>query len=176
MENWDVVQNQLLQKAHIEMSNLAKKNLNTFDFLTVVNILVNHIENIPKFFDPCKTFEKKFIVGNIIQAKAIDIAFEYLKKKIEEEKRRREDLKKKAELFIKAVIEERQRKIAELREMEERMRREAERRRFERMMAIQRAKNTYEELQIRRLKREMDEDDDFDDIDDIDDFDDDDFY
>ena len=53
------------------------------------------------------------------------------------------------------------------------MRREAERRRFERMMAIQRAKNMYEELQIRRLKREMDEDDDFDDLDD---FDDDGFY
>jgi hypothetical protein len=60
MENWNVVQNQLIQKAIIEMSNKAKNNLNTVDFNTVVNILCNHIEKIPGFIDYCKINEKKY--------------------------------------------------------------------------------------------------------------------
>ena len=63
MENWNVVQNQLIQKAIIEMSNKAKNNLNTVDFNTVVNILCNHIEKIPGFFDYCKINEKKILLG-----------------------------------------------------------------------------------------------------------------
>ncbi len=88
-------------------------------------------------------------------------------------------------MFVRLINEERQRKIAELRQIEESIKREVERRRHERMMAIEKVKSMIDKLKfgikIRNLwyNGMMDYDDYYDDYDyDYDDdFDDDDeFY
>ncbi len=119
MENWDVVQNQLIQKAIIEMSNKAKNNLNTVDFNTVVNILCNHIDKIPGFFDSCKINEKKNIIRNLIRDNAKNIASEYINKKVEEERIKREHERQINEINLKLKEQEKKRKDLESKMEEE---------------------------------------------------------
>jgi len=115
LQNWNSVKSQLLQKAYIEMTNKSKTNLNTKDSSKIIEILVTHIETIPKFFDQCKTEKRKSELISELKSNARPIAEDYIRKIEEEERRRREE-------------EERERRYRQQLEEAEERRREAERR------------------------------------------------
>ena len=115
LQNWNSVKSQLLQKAYIEMTNKSKTNLNTKDSSKIIEILVSHIETIPKFFDQCKTEKRKSELISELKSNARPIAEDYIRKIEEEERRRREE-------------EERERRYRQQLEEAEERRREAERR------------------------------------------------
>ena len=52
------------------MSNKAKTNLNSLDINKITEILIQHIEMLPKFFDFCKDKEKKKELLNEIKINA----------------------------------------------------------------------------------------------------------
>ena len=91
LENWSMIKTQLLQQAYIEMNNKSRTNLGSTNLEQVSNILSSHIETLPKFFDVCKTEEKKNEIRNEIKNSAKQIAQEYINKKNEEEERKKEE-------------------------------------------------------------------------------------
>ena len=58
LPNWDLIKSQLIQQAYIEMLNKSRTSLGS-DVNQAINILINHIENLPYFYNECKTEEKK---------------------------------------------------------------------------------------------------------------------
>ena len=68
------------------MTNKSKSNLGSTDLNQVMNILMNHIENLPYFYDECKTEERKNELRNEIKERAEIIAKDYInEKKIKEQ-------------------------------------------------------------------------------------------
>ena len=59
LESWNSAKTQLLYKAYIEMSNKFKSNLSTKDSSKLIELLLSHIDTIPKFYDLCKTEQRK---------------------------------------------------------------------------------------------------------------------
>jgi hypothetical protein len=120
LQNWDTIKLQKLQQAFIEMNNKSKTDLNTLNLNQVTEILVQHIEMIPKFFDFCKENERKKEVLEQIKINAKQIAQEYLNRKNKEikEKTEHEEMTKNLQNVIKAEEarykeEEKRRKEAE---------------------------------------------------------------
>ena len=120
LQNWDTIKLQKLQQAFIEMNNKSKTDLNTLNLNEVTEILVQHIEMIPKFFDFCKENERKKEVLEQIKINAKQIAQEYLNRKNKEikEKTEHEEMTKNLQNVIKAEEarykeEEKRRKEAE---------------------------------------------------------------
>ena len=134
LQNWNIIKTQLIQQSYIEMNNKSKTNLGTTDLEEVMNILISHIESLPKFFDLCKTEERKNEIRNEIRNKSKQIAQEYINKKEEEKKRREEE-------------EERERNY-------QRMLREAEERRQEAERAAERERRRRQEEENRRRWQE----------------------
>ena len=130
LQNWGTIKTQLLQQAYIEMNNKSRTSLGSTDLNQVTNILAEHIETIPKFFDLCKTEERKNEVRNEIKNSAKQIAQEYINKKLEEEKRRREEEERERRYQrMLEEAEERRRQAEREAEMERRRRQEEENRR-----------------------------------------------
>ena len=134
LQNWNIIKSQLIQQAYIEMTNKSKTNLGTTNLEQAINILSQHIETIPKFFDPCKTESKKNEIRNEIKNNAKPIAVEYINKKEEEIRRKKEE-------------EERERKYQQ-------MLREAEERQREAQRAYERERRLREEEENRRRREE----------------------
>lgn len=84
-QNWDKVKAQMIKQAEIEIKNKAKNIQDSTNLYKIINILINHIEKIPNFFDECKTEERKKEVKKEIREKAIITAKEYYDKKEEQE-------------------------------------------------------------------------------------------
>ena len=142
LESWNTVKTQLIQKAYIEMTNKSKSNLNTKDSSKIIEILVSHIDTIPKFYDPCKTEQRKSELISELKSSAKPIADDYIKKVEEEERRRQEE-------------EERERRYRRMLEEAEERRREAERRaEYERQRREQEERRRRQEEENRRRRQE----------------------
>lgn len=120
LQNWDTIKLQKLQQAFIEMNNKSKTDLNSLNLNEITEILVQHIEMIPKFFDFCKESERKKEILEQIRINAKQIAQEYLNRKNKEikEKAEHEEITKNLQNVIKVEEarckdEEKRRKEAE---------------------------------------------------------------
>ena len=130
LQNWGTIKTQLLQQAYIEMNNKSRTNLGSTNLDQVTNILSGHIETLPKFFDVCKTEERKNELRSEIKNNARQIAQDYINKKLEEEKRKREEEERERRYQrMLEEAEERRRQAEREAEMERRRRQEEERRR-----------------------------------------------
>ena len=129
LQNWNTIKTQLLQKAYIEMTNKSKTNLNTKELSKIIEILVLHIQSIPKFFDECKTEQRKNELISEIKTNANPIAQDYIKRIEEEEKRKREEEERERAYRRQLEEAERRRIEAERRAEAERRKREEENRR-----------------------------------------------
>ena len=129
LQDWNSVKSQLLQKAYIEMTNKSKTNLNTTDASKIIGILVSHLDTVPKFYDPCKTEQRKAELISELKSSASPIANDYIKRIQEEEKRRREEEEREREYRRRLEEAEERRREAERRAEAERRRREEENRR-----------------------------------------------
>ena len=112
------------------MIKKSKTNLKTKDATKIIEILISHLDTIPKFYDPCKTEQRKMELISELKATALSIANDYIKRIQEEEKKEEEHKRQMA--MAEAKIKEMQRKAEEerrKREEEERRRREEEERR-----------------------------------------------
>ena len=124
------------------MTNKSKSNLNTKDSSKIIEILVSHIDTIPKFYDPCKTEQRKSELISELKSSAKPIADDYIKKVEEEERRRQEE-------------EERERRYRRMLEEAEERRREAERRaEYERQRREQEERRRRQEEENRRRRQE----------------------
>ena len=130
LKDWNSVKTQLFQQAQIEMINKSKQNLGSTDLNQVTNVLMNHIENLPYFFDECRTEERKNEIRAKIRERAEIIAKDYIKeKKLKEEMERanREERQK----LMKQLEENEKRRIQsekELRQERERLEQERKKR------------------------------------------------
>ena len=139
LKDWNSVKTQLFQQAQIEMINKSKQNLGSTDLNQVTNVLMNHIENLPYFFDECRTEERKNEIRAKIRERAEIIAKDYIKeKKLKEEMERanreeRQKLMKQLEENEKRRIqsEKELRQEREILEQERKKREQAERERQE---------------------------------------------
>ena len=130
LQNWGTIKTQLLQQAYIEMNNKSRTSLGSTNLDQVTNILSGHIETIPKFFDVCKTEERKNEIRSEIKNSARQIAQDYINKKLEEEKRKREEEERERRYQrMLEEAEERRRQAEREAEMERRRRQEEENRR-----------------------------------------------
>ena len=151
LPSWENEKNQIIQKAIIDMDIKSKNNLGSTDFNQVVNILVDYIENIPNFFDKCKTEEKKNEIKNDIKDNAKIISKVYINRKKEEEmKEKRVEESEKPKKQASEIEEEnlRKQRIEERRKKEEKRRIEEEKRR------IEEEKRRIEEEKRRRIEEE----------------------
>ena len=62
LPSWKDEKEKIIQKAIIEMDRKSKRDLGSTDYNKVVNILVSYIENIPNFFDNCRTEKRIDII------------------------------------------------------------------------------------------------------------------
>ena len=153
LESWNSVKTQLLQKAYIEMTNKSKSNLNTKDSSKIIELLVSHMETIPKFYDACKTEQKKVELISEIKSNAVPIANDYIKR-VEEEERRREEEEERERRYRRQLEEAEERmREAQRRAEEERRRREQEERR-RRQEEENRRRRQEEENRRRRQEEE----------------------
>ena len=111
------------------MTNKSKTNLNTKELSKIIEILVLHIQSIPKFFDECKTEQRKNELISEIKTNANPIAQDYIKRIEEEEKRKREEEERERAYRRQLEEAERRRIEAERRAEAERRKREEENRR-----------------------------------------------
>ena len=140
------------------MIKKSKTNLKTKDATKIIEILISHLDTIPKFYDPCKTEQRKMELISELKATALSIANDYIKRIQEEEKKEEEHKRQMA--MAEAKIKEMQRKAEEerrKREEEERRRREEEARRIaeeaERRRREEEARRIAEENRINDLAR-----------------------
>ena len=151
LRDWNSVKSQLIQKAYFEMIKKSKTNLKTKDATKIIEILISHLDTIPKFYDPCKTEQRKMELISELKATALSIANDYIKRIQEEEKKEEEHKRQMA--MAEAKIKEMQRKAEEerrKREEEERRRREEE----ERRRREEEARRIAEEAERRRREEE----------------------
>ena len=137
LPSWKDEKEKIIQKAIIEMDRKSKRDLGSTDYNKVVNILVTYIENIPNFFDNCRTEKRIDIIKDEIKENAQIIAKDYIdrKKEEEEKERKRIEILKMYEEAEKrkrqAEIEAQNLKNQRIQEEERRRREEEERRRRE---------------------------------------------
>ncbi len=91
LNNWSMIETQLIQQAIIEMTNKSKSDLGSPILNNIITALYHHIETIPNFFDECKTEEKKKDLREKIKKNATPIAEYYVEKRKEEERIRAEE-------------------------------------------------------------------------------------
>ena len=150
LESWNSVKTQLMQKAYIEMTNKSKSNLNTKNSSKIIELLVSHIETIPKFYDPCKTEQRKLELISELKTSAKPIADDYIKR-VEEEERRRQEEEERERRYRRMLEEaEERRREAERRAEEERRRRQEEENRRRRQEEENRRRRQEEENRRRR--------------------------
>ena len=89
LPSWKDEKEKIIQKAIIEMDRKSKRDLGSTDYNKVVNILVSYIENIPNFFDNCRTEKRIDIIKDEIKENAQIIAKDYIDRKKEEEEKER---------------------------------------------------------------------------------------
>jgi len=153
LESWNSIKTQLLQKAYIEMTNKSKSNLNTKDSTKIIELLVSHLDTIPKFYDACKTDQKKQELISEIKINAAPIANDYIKRVEEEERRRQEEEER--ERRYRRQLEEAQERMREAeRRAEEERRRRAEEERRRRQEEENRRRRQEEENRRRRQEEE----------------------
>ena len=125
LKDWNSVKSQLLQLAYIEMAERAKGDLKTKtkEVPKIIEILLSHLDTIPRFYDPCKTEQRKKEFISEIKVKAVPIANDYIKRIQVEEKLRQitEEHEK-----IVAKLEEEKKKAERLAEEEKKKRLSAE--------------------------------------------------
>ena len=137
LPSWKDEKEKIIQKAIIEMDRKSKRDLGSTDYNKVVNILVTYIENIPNFFDNCRTEKRIDIIKDEIKENAQIIAKDYIdrKKEEEEKERKRIEILKMYEEAEKrkrqAEIEAQNLKNQRIQEEERRRREEEEKRRIE---------------------------------------------
>jgi hypothetical protein len=125
LKNWDLFKVQLMQQAYIEMIKKSKENLGS-DLNQVINNLMNHIDNLPNFYNECKTEERKNEIRKEIRINAEIVAEEYINgKKFKEQKEKAN--KEEKQRLINMYEESEKRRIKFEKELkEERKRREEE--------------------------------------------------
>jgi len=137
LPSWTDEKEKIIQKAIIEMDKKSKSNLGSTDYNNVVNILVSYIENIPNFFDNCRTEKRINIIKDEIKENAKNIAKDYIDRKKEEEEKERKinEISKRYEEVEKrkrqAEIEAENLKKQRIQEEERRRKEEEEKRRIE---------------------------------------------
>jgi len=123
LKNWDTFKTQIIKQAEIEIKKKLTNILNSTDLDQIINILIDHIENIPNFFDECKTEERKNEIRKEIRENAIKIAKEYFNKK--EEQKNVEEVHKEEKQNMNN-LEELEKKRNELIEMMEKEKKKIE--------------------------------------------------
>ena len=114
------------------MDRKSKRDLGSTDYNQVVNILVSYIENIPNFFDNCRTEKRIDIIKDEIKENAPIIAKDYIdrKKEEEEKERKRMEISKRyeetEELKRQAEIEAQNLRNQRIQEEEEKKKKEEE--------------------------------------------------
>ena len=96
--------------------------LNSTDLDQIINILIDHIENIPNFFDECKTEERKNEIRKEIREKTIKIAKEYFNKKEEQKNVEEVHKEEKQNLNNLEELEKKKNELIEMMEKEKKKR------------------------------------------------------
>ena len=115
LSNWSDRKIILIQNGYTIMIQKSNTDLKTKDLNQIINILVNEVIISPRFFDSCKNENQKNEIINELKKHAKEIGNSYLKKKNEEELKKKEyedrinNERKQAEEKIKEI--ERQRQI-----------------------------------------------------------------
>ena len=136
LSNWSDRKIILIQNGYTIMIQKSNTDLKTKDLNQIINILVNEVIISPRFFDSCKNENQKNEIINELKKHAKEIGNSYLKKKNEEELKKKEyedrlnNERKQAEEKIKLEKEKLERYKQEIeRERQERERQERERQR-----------------------------------------------
>ena len=90
LPNWEEIKNQKIQQAYIEIINKSKTELYSLNINQVTEILIQHVKMLPRFFDFCGENKKKVELLNEIRIIAKNIALEYVQRKNEEIRNKRE--------------------------------------------------------------------------------------
>ena len=132
LSNWSDRKIILIQNGYTIMIQKSNTDLKTKDLNQIINILVNEVIISPRFFDSCKNENQKNEIINELKKHAKEIGNSYLKKKNEEELKKKEyedrinNERKQAEEKIKLEKEKLERYKQEI-ERQERQRQERER-------------------------------------------------
>ena len=132
LSNWSDRKIILIQNGYTIMIQKSNTDLKTKDLNQIINILVNEVIISPRFFDSCKNENQKNEIINELKKHAKEIGNSYLKKKNEEELKKKEyedrinNERKQAEEKIKLEKEKLERYKQEI-ERQERERQERER-------------------------------------------------
>jgi hypothetical protein len=146
LRDWNSLKIQKIQRAHIEMTNKSKSNLGSTDLNQVMNILMNHIENLPYFYDECITEERKNEIRNEIKERAEIIAKDYINEKKIKEQMEKVNKEEKQQL-MKLFEESEKKRIKFEKELKEEMERFEQER-------IKREKAEKERMEAERLRQE----------------------
>ena len=157
LQNWDTIKLQKLQQAFIEMNNKSKTELNTLNLNEITDILVEHINMIPKFFDFCKEKERKKEVLEQIRINAKQIAQEYLNRKNKEIKEKQEHEKINNNLKNMIKVEEAKFKEEEKRRKETEKLFEQQQKNFQKQQLVMQQENERNRNEINNLKRTIEE-------------------
>lgn len=112
LKNWDTFKTQIIKQAGIEIKKKLKNILYSTDLDQIINILIDHIENIPNFFDECITEERKNEIRKEIREKAIKIVKEVHKEE-KQNMNNLEELEKKMNEPIEMMEKEKRREEME---------------------------------------------------------------
>ena len=132
LSNWSDRKIILIQNGYTIMIQKSNTDLKTKDLNQIINILVNEVIISPRFFDSCKNENQKNEIIKELKKHAKEIGNSYLKKKNEEELKKKEyedrinNERKQAEEKIKLEKEKLERYKQEI-ERQERQRQERER-------------------------------------------------
>ena len=144
LSNWSDRKIILIQNGYTIMIQKSNTDLKTKDLNQIINILVNEVIISPKFFDSCKNENQFNEIMSELEKNAKEIGKSYLKKKNEEELKKKEyeekinNERKQGEEKIKLEKEKFERYKQEIeRERQERERQERERIERERQRQIQ---------------------------------------
>ena len=140
------------------MNSKSKSNLGSTDLNKVKNILINHIENNPSFFDDCKTEERKNEIRKEIKEIANIIAQEYINKKKEQDEKDRKNKEEKQKIMNMYEESMRQKNQFENQAKEEKRRTEEEikkREEIERMRVEEEKRRHQAELDKQNIEREI---------------------
>ena len=135
---WNTIKNEIVLRVINELDKKSSYNLGSNDLNKVTNILISHIENIPHFFDQCKTEKKRKEIKDEIKINAKISAKKYIAR-IKEEERKKEELNN---------------ILRQIKEAEEREKQAAIQRENERQRRIQEEKKRIEEENRRRIEEE----------------------
>ena len=150
LQNWSFIKTTLIQRANLEILNKSKNNLGSTNMDNIINILCQHVENLPNFFDICKTEVKKNEIREEIRKISRKIAKDYIDIKEEEERKRKQEEERRRQ-------EEERRRQEEIRRQEEERRWQEERRRQEEERRWQEERRRQEEIRRQEVERRWQE-------------------